>query len=58
MKESKKTKKSSSLVCGILVLCPGCIGYVTLKNWIYLVGGLVGFTLINTKIIIRYNISP
>lgn len=46
MKESENTKKKSSLVWACLVLCAGCIGYVLLKQWLFLIGGLIGFTLI------------
>lgn len=48
MKESEKRQRRPPLVWGILALCVGCIGFVYLKQWLFLIGGLVGFTLIIT----------
>lgn len=48
MKKSEKPKRSPSLVWGTLVLCAGCIGYVLSKQWLFLIGGIAGFTLITT----------
>jgi|LSQX01.1.fsa_nt_gb hypothetical protein len=47
MDKSENSQKIS-LVWGCLALCVGCIGYVLSKQWLFLVGGLVGFTLLIT----------
>lgn len=48
MKESEKCQRRPSLVWGILALCAGCMGYLLSKQWLFLIGGLLGFTLITT----------
>ena len=45
MKKSEDSKKISS-VWGLLIFCIGCIGYVVWKQWLFMVGGLIGFTLL------------
>jgi hypothetical protein len=47
MKKGKEQGDVSSIL-GILALCAGCIGYVLSKQWLFLIGGLIGFTLITT----------
>ncbi|WP_165442824.1 hypothetical protein [Senegalia massiliensis] len=46
MKKSKYPKRESSLVSSSLILCAGCISYVIWNQWLFLIGGLIGFTLI------------
>lgn len=46
MKKSENPKRTSSVVWSCLILCAGCIGYVVLNQWLLLLGGLIGFTLI------------
>ncbi|MCR1899916.1 hypothetical protein NSA47_13130 [Irregularibacter muris] len=48
MKRSEKQKRSLSLVWATLTLCTGCIGYLLSRQWLFLMGGIAGFTLITT----------
>ncbi|WP_160198795.1 hypothetical protein [Senegalia massiliensis] len=44
MRKSENSQKASSLIWSLLILCTGCIGYVIWKEWLFLIGGLIGFT--------------
>jgi len=46
MKKSGNSKKQSSFIWGLLIFCLGCIGYVIWKQWLFMVGGLMAFTLL------------
>ncbi len=45
MKKSKKQKGGSS-IGGSLLFCLGLIGYVIWKQWLFMIGGLMAFTLL------------
>ena len=46
MKKSGKTKMVSSSVWSSLILCAGCIGYVIFKEVLFLIFGILGFTIL------------
>ena len=53
MKESENSKMASTLILGCLALGAGCIGYVILRQWVFLVGGIIGPALIALILILR-----